>query len=76
MRAVNENLKIIAEKAGIETELTTYVARHSYANILKMKGIPTSVISEALGHDSKKTTQVYLDSFGSSILDEASKAIL
>ena len=29
-----------------------------------------------MGHDSEKTTQIYLDSFGSNILDEASKVIL
>lgn len=76
LREINKNLKAVGKLAGIEAELTTYVARHSYATILKKKGISTSLISEALGHDSEKTTQVYLESFGNNILDEASKAIL
>lgn len=76
LRVVNKNLKEIANKAGIDANLTTYVARHSYATILKISGISTSVISQAMGHDSEKTTQVYLESFGNNILDEASKAIL
>lgn len=76
LREINKGLKAVGKLAGLETVLTTYVARHSFATIMKMNGIATAVISEALGHDSEKTTQVYLDSFGNKALDEASKAIL
>ncbi len=76
LRKINSDLKEIAELAEIKTELTTYVARHSYATVLKKSGIPISIIKEAMGHDSEKTTQIYLESFGNSILDEASKSIL
>ncbi len=76
LKIVNKDLKEIGEMAEIDEKLTTYVARHSYATIMKRSGVSTSVISEALGHDSEKTTRVYLDSFESSVLDEASKAIL
>lgn len=76
MRKINKELKEIALIQGIEAELTTYVARHSYATILKKSGIPTSIISEALGHDSEKTTKVYLESFENNVLDDASKVIL
>ncbi|HVB03493.1 MAG TPA: site-specific integrase, partial [Chitinophagaceae bacterium] len=75
LRIVNGDLKEIAKLVGIKENLTTYVARHSYATILKRSGIATSVISEAMGHDSEKTTKIYLDSFENKILDEASKAI-
>jgi integrase len=43
--------------------------------ILK-SGIATSVISEAMGHDSEKTTKIYLESFENKVLDEANKALL
>ena len=76
LKIVNSDLKTIAEKAKIETRLTTYVARHSYATIMKRNGISISMISESLGHESEKTTQIYLDSFENGILDEASKVIL
>jgi len=76
LRKVNADLKEIGKLIKLDTELTTYVARHSYATILKNSGIPTSVISESMGHDSEKTTQIYLESFGSHILDDASKALL
>jgi integrase len=76
IRKINKDLKEIANLVGIETELTTYVARHSYATILKKSGIATAVISEAMGHDSEKTTKIYLESFENNILDEASRCLL
>jgi len=72
----NEDLKKIGSKAKLDIPLTTYVARHTYATVMKRSGVSTSVISEALGHDSERTTQIYLDSFENDVLDEASKAIL
>lgn len=75
-RKVNEGLKEVASLSGITDNLTTYVARHSWATILKRNGISTSIISEGLGHDSEKTTQIYLDSFENMVLDEANKSLL
>ena len=76
LKIVNSDLKLIAAKAGIDIKLTTYVARHTYATVLKRSGVAMPIISEALGHESEKTTRIYLDSFENSILDEASKVIL
>ena len=68
---VNKALKAIGEELNIPIKLTTYVARHSYATVLKRAGVPTSIISESLGHSSEKITQIYLDGFGNSQIDEA-----
>lgn len=68
---VNKSLKAIGEELNIPIKLTTYVARHSYATVLKRAGVPTSIISESLGHSSEKITQIYLDGFGNSQIDEA-----
>ena len=68
---VNKILKIIGEELDIPIKLTTYVARHSYATVLKRAGIATSIISESLGHSSEKVTQIYLDGFENSQIDEA-----
>ena len=73
---INPNLKLIAQKANIEANLTTYVARHSFATVLKRSGVNTSIISESLGHSSEKVTQIYLDSFENSQIDEAMKNLL
>ncbi|MCB9334312.1 MAG: site-specific integrase [Lewinellaceae bacterium] len=70
LRRFNRSLKEIGVACGIEAPLTSYVARHSYATIAKYKGVPTAVISEALGHKTEDVTQVYLDSFDKEVLDK------
>ncbi len=72
----NKSLKIIGKMVGVTTPLTMYVSRHSWASIAKSKNIPTSVISEGMGHDSEKTTQIYLASLDTSIVDKANKIVL
>ena len=73
---VNKHLKEIGEKLNLPIPLTTYVARHSYATVLKRAGVSTSIISESLGHSSERVTQIYLDSFDNEQIDEAMKSLL
>lgn len=73
---INHNLKTIAQMIGITIPLTMYVARHSWASAAKTKGIPLSVISEGMGHDSEATTQIYLASLETSVVDKANSLIL
>ena len=73
---INHNLKTVAKKVGITIPLTLYVVRHSWASVAKAKGIPLSVISEGMGHDSEATTQIYLASLDTSVVDKANSLIL
>lgn len=73
---INHNLKKIAKIVGVQIPLTLYVARHSWASAAKAKGIPLSVISEGMGHDSEATTQIYLASLDTSVVDRANSIIL
>jgi len=73
---VNKHLKEIGKELDLPIGLTTYVARHSYSTVLKRSGVSTSIISETLGHSSEKVTQIYLDSFENSQIDEAMKNLL
>lgn len=73
---VNANLKYLANQLGIEANLTTYVARHSFASVLKKSGTSVAIISEALGHSDLTTTQIYLDSFDNEQIDNAMKNLL
>lgn len=76
LKRVNKHLKTIGEAVGIETKLTTYIARHSYAMVLKNEGKSIALISDALGHDNEDTTNHYLEVFGSDILDGMDEALL
>ena len=73
---INHNLKRVAMMVGLDFPLTLYVARHSWASAAKVKGIPLSVISEGLGHDSENTTRIYLDSLDTAVIDHANSLIL
>lgn len=68
---VNRYLKLMGKELGIETPITTYVARHTFATVLKRSGVATAIISEAMGHHTEAITQTYLKSFENSIIDEA-----
>lgn len=73
---INYNLKQIAQMVGVTVPLTLYVARHSWASAARAKGIPLSVISEGMGHDSEATTQIYLASLETYVVDKANNLIM
>lgn len=73
---INRNLKSIGKDLNLPIPLTMYVARHSWASIARSEGIPISVISEGMGHDSESTTQIYLASLETQIIDKANRKIL
>jgi len=73
---VNNRLKVLGMKLGLEMPLTTYVARHAWASIAKSKNIPIGIISEAMGHDSENTTRIYLASLDTTMVDKANRLIL
>ena len=73
---VNYRLKELSTMLKLQRSLTMYVARHSWASAAKAKNVPLSVISEGMGHDSEATTQIYLASLETSVVDKANKMIL
>lgn len=73
---VNKRLKEIGEDLDLPLTLTTYVARHSQATVMKRAGVSTSVIREIMGHSSERVTQIYLDSFDNEQIDNAMKNLL
>ncbi len=73
---VNRRLKMLGNDLGLPMPLTMYVARHSWASIAHSEGIPISVISEGMGHDSEATTRIYLASLETSVIDNANYKIL
>ena len=73
---INRHLKEIGKGLGLHQPLTMYCARHSWASIAHEEGIPLSIISEGMGHDSEKTTQIYLASLKTEVIDKANRKIL
>lgn len=73
---INYQLKKIAVMVGVTAPLTMYCARHSWASAARAKGVPVSIISEGMGHDSESTTRIYLESLDTSTIDKANELIL
>jgi integrase/recombinase XerD len=67
---INSYLKDIAEKAGINKNITTHTARHSFADIARKKTDNLYNLSKALGHSSLKVTEAYLASFDEGAIDD------
>lgn len=76
LRRMNNALKTISGMVKLPVSLTTYVCRHTWATIAKSKNIPVNVISDALGHDSITTTQIYLASIDASVIDRVNELII
>ncbi len=72
---VNERLKQIGKALNLSITLTTYVARHSQATVMKRAGVSTAVIREIMGHSAERVTQIYLDSFDNEQVDNALKSL-
>lgn len=73
---VNRNLKKIGTLLHLPIPLTLYVARHTWASIARGRHIPLSIISEGLGHDSEKTTRIYLASLDTAAVDRANRMVI
>ncbi len=72
----NKNLARLAEALEITNmKLTSYAGRHTMAMTLQDNQEPREVISQILGHSDLATTNTYLDSFASSVIDEAAKVL-
>ena len=72
----NISLAKISEMLHLKEPLTTYVARHSWASIAYSQSVPVSLISEGMGHDSERTTRIYLASVTNSGVDRANRKIM
>lgn len=72
----NKKLKEIASLAGVEKNITSYVARHSFATILKNLGTSVEKISEMMGHGNVQITMSYLKEFENDDLDKENRKLL
>lgn len=69
----NRHLKDVAKELKLpesQQDISIYTARHSFAMYLQNKGTAVEFISEALGHQSVKTTKHYLAKFSTTKMAE------
>lgn len=55
----NVSLKVVAQYAGIDKNITTHMGRHTFAVFALNNGVPIEIVAKMLGHTNIRTTQVY-----------------
>ena len=55
----NMRLKVLASYANIKKNLTSHVARHTFATWALSQGVRVEIVSKMLGHTDIATTQIY-----------------
>ncbi|MCH4552000.1 site-specific integrase [Aestuariibaculum lutulentum] len=77
IKTTNKYLKRLSKQANLPISITTYTARYTFAQVAKQLRYSNEMIAEALGHEyGNKTTNIYLDSFDVSKLDEMHKNVI
>jgi len=57
---MNEYLKFVGSKCGIKKDLTTHMARHTFATtVTLMNGVSLEALKKMLGHSSIRITEIY-----------------
>ncbi len=57
---MNEHLKVISKRAGLNKELSMHSARHTFGFLLASAGVPAIKIKELMGHQNLSTTERYI----------------
>lgn len=73
---VNRLLKKIGALVGVQIPLTTYVGRHCWASTMRDMGVSLSIVSKGLGHESLRTTQIYLSSIDTEGVVKANRQLI
>lgn len=67
----NCSLKVISKLLNLDIELTTHIARHTFATTLTLaQGVPIEILSKMLGHSNINTTQRYAKVMAQNIKNE------
>ncbi len=69
-------MRSISKKAGVDGNVTSYVARHSFFSIALTNGVPLSEINGMAGHGDFKTTEVYVEGFDADHLANSAEKVL
>lgn len=72
---VNSYLKDLASRAEIKKNISFHIARHTFADITRKKGVDVYDISKMLGHSSVKQTETYLASLDTDSMDKAARKV-
>ena len=76
LRAFNQRLAVLRQCLGMQSALSSYAARHTWATMAYHCEIHPGIISEAMGHSSITVTETYLKPFSNRKIDEANQRVI
>ncbi len=74
LASYDKSLRQLGDMLGLP--ITSYVSRHSWASSAQQQNMPMPYISQGLGHDNQRTTEIYLKEIDSAQIDEANRSLL
>lgn len=76
LRCLNYRLTALRKSLNIDSGLSTYSARHTWATMAYHCEIHPGIISEAMGHSSIAVTETYLKPFHDKKIDDANEMVI
>ena len=76
LRCFNYRLLSLKRNLNLDSHLSTYTARHTWATMAYYCEIHPGIISEAMGHSSINVTETYLKPFHDRKIDEANEKVI
>lgn len=71
---MNAYLKELSDICGLNKQLTTHVARHTFATFMLGRGVSIESVAKMLGHSDVKMTRIYARVLDQKILEEMQRA--
>jgi site-specific recombinase XerD len=71
----NDYLKLLGAGAELNKNITSHVARHTFATYLLNKDIPIETVSKAMGHSNIRMTQHYAKLLGKKVISDMSRLL-
>ena len=76
-QAYNRYLKVLGDVSGLNKQLHSHLARHTFACLLLNSGVDMKTISRTLGHSSMKITEkIYASMSNDTVVDNIRKALI
>lgn len=72
-QAMLGSLKFIGKKCGCKVEVTPHLARHTFAVLAILKGMPLETLQKVLGHNSILSTQIYAELINPKVGEDTDK---
>eukprot|EP01037_Dinobryon_pediforme_P018687 gene18687-18987_t len=76
IRFVNQHIQKLAKDLGLDTDISTYYARHTFTTTAIRNGAKMELIQESLGHHSLSTTQNYWAGFEDDVKQEIANKLM